>query len=1223
MLTGISEAKPVFIDADGCSFEGPYGAISEVYYQYGMDRGHSHVLGCPVSNEKDFDTGVEDQNLRDDRYQEFEHGSIYYNSRDKTAFALFNQIDIVYKQHKKTLLMPIASEIGDANTSPYKCRAYFENGYLKCDEDDQWVVENPGFWGTGVNSPLYVMDENGDLPDILMPFERGVGGRLNSGPHEYANGNFGSRYTAGFGSGLDIGAPIDTDMNVLASAPGTIIDIFPDPAKNQTVDCTTRPPSSGFGCWVTIRHEFSGTTMTYGHIQPSRNTQNGVLITVGTYIATGNIIGRTTTDFVGYSGGPHVHLEYRTGTNYEGCNFLTLQSTCNGRPIDWNGIVIDHTLISGATDPDAGLRFNYDGTGIISNDFTENRYTDYELQSDFDNLLTDPTWSFRDYLYDDSSGNPVYSEHKDIRTWMTVGAWNTCQNEHNDRCEDGSNFYDNTIFSWGGLTSTNEPTNNQPGSIIQNEPILFSNNDETPYQDLYEVPYPNPQPTPTPGGALTNCPSDNRDGVYFYENPYYTGDCTYSAENIPDFGLTQVGNDRLSSVIIRGDYKVKLYEDRNYNGLSDELNDSDSNLDIRSLGDQYSSAKVSENITQCPDDGREGAYMYSDINYLGDCIFSTVNIPFFGDTALGDNDLSSIRFIGHWDAKLYKDANFNGIYEFVGSDEPDLNSRSLGQQFSSAKLIRNDYGPTPTPSPNTVVLLSGAVNNGGFESQNMSGWTSQGGTFVIDQVNPHSGWYYVKGTTAEEAKFYRYFDLTPWQTQINEGKVSSTWRVYVDPGDHENFKFNVKFLDANSTALYSYGTGWVWHEGGYDDRGRTLDVVPANTTKVYLEMNMRRVMTDFTDCDVDDFYLDIRIDPGPAPTATPEPTSTPMPDCYSGQGDQPILYDHSYCNSFAGSLPFGITNSFFNLELITWSDRISSLYLPEGKSLLIYDEEDGNGEAVCVTDSVNDLNEFTFENGESLSNRATSIYLYSEENCSGVIATNGTSILDPLAGEVVSVGYDLKNISGRELIFEGILAGIHGPYCQEWNCPNINDFPWAQKVTIGPGETYQYRTERMFNTVDSNYLYEYLSLDGNGLWRAYFPTRQFGVGRGIEVIRSVTLTPEDPVVGEEVRAEFTIKNFGTRLITLPNVMVIAKGPNCSSWDCPDGWADFPWVHDIALEPGEEYTYSQTRPFYRLGSSYFADAAFGDHNVWWYEIPKNVRLNFHVEGSEIFLPVIIR
>lgn len=724
------------------------------------------------------------------------------------------------------------------------------------------------------------------------------------------------------------------------------------------------------------------------------------------------------------------------------------------------------------------------------------------------------------------------------------------------------------------------------------------------------------------GGGGGNCPTDGRDGVYLFADQNFAGDCYYSTVDVPNLGATPVGNDRMSSVRIIGDYETKLYEDINYGGRYDELNESDPNLDIRSLGDQYSSVKIYTNTSVCPTDGREGVYMYSDINYLGDCLFSTVNIPFFGDTVIGDNDLSSIRYIGHWDAKIYKDANYEGPYEFVGSNDPNLNIRSLGGQYSSAKLIRNNPTPTPTPPPNQVILLSSSINNGGFETASMSGWTSSGGTFVIDTANPHSGWYYVKGTSATEAKFYRYFDLTQYQNPINDGRVSSSWRVYIDVGDSEQFTYIVRFLDVNNNVLYSDNTGWSWHDGGYDDWGGHLDQLPANTAKAYIEFKMRRSTGDFTDCDVDDFYLDLFIEPEVSPTPTPTLTPTVIPDCFNTYPTSILLYDYSYCSENAGILPINVTKTLFNLSDNNWNNKVSSLKIPDGWSMVAYEEENGVGAWVCLNSSNNDLSSLQFPNGNPVNNNISSIVGYNDGNCPRIEASNFNFEENPLAGETVTASFRIKNISGRTLNFDGVLAGVHGPFCETWNCSNISDFPWSEDITLANGETYLYSQSRAFYIPNDQYLLEFLTLENDGEWKSYLPTSPFEVLRGIEIIEPVTLTPPIPFVGQEVNAQFTIKNFGNRTITIPHLMVIAKGPNCESWDCPEGWADYPWVDDVTLYPGEEYHYSQTRPFYKAGNGFFADTAFGDNNVWWYLVPNNTRYNFYVfEPFKLFLPVL--
>jgi len=779
----------------------------------------------------------------------------------------------------------------------------------------------------------------------------------------------------------------------------------------------------------------------------------------------------------------------------------------------------------------------------------------------------------------------------------------------------GTDYTSPYSISWNMCNS------NVPDGIIELDIKVFDNAGN---YYIYSEHYSKPKITKayTCSGVGGNCPTDGRDGAYLFADQNYAGDCYYSTANIPNLGTTTVGNDRLSSVKIIGDYQLHIYEDVDYGGRYDELNNSDANLDIRSLGGQYSSVKIEQNISTCPSDNRSGVYMYSDPDYLGDCLFSTVNIPFFGDTIIGDNDLSSIRFVGTWDAKLYKYANYEGTYEFVGSNESNLNDWSLGGQFSSAKLIYNIPAPTPTVAPNTFILLSPSINNGGFESASLTGWTQSGGTFVIDGIHPHSGSWYVKGTSAAEAKIYRYFDLTSYRDAINAGRVSSTWKVYIDVGDSEEYKYIVRFMDSANNILYSHNTGWSWHDGEYDDRNGHLDILPANSVKAYVEMSVRRSSGDFTDCDLDDFYLDIHIEPEILPTPTPTQTPTPIPDCMNSYPSSIMLYDYAFCSTSSGILPINVTKTLFNLPDISWDSKISSLMIPDGWSLVAYDGNNGTGDWVCLGGSNNDLSQIQFANGTSLNNTVSSVIAYSERDCPQIEASNYSFITTPLVGEEVSAGFKIKNISGRTLSFEGVLVGVHGPFCTQWDCPNLSDFPWANNIILNHGETYTYNETRAFNIANDQYLMEYLTKDSNGIWKSYQPSTPFVVSRGIEITNPVVLTPNNPTVGQQTNAQFTIKNFGTRTITLPNLMVIAKGPNCTTWDCPEGWADYPWVQSISLAPGAEYTYSRTRSFDKAGVGYFADAAFGDSNVWWYQIPNDVRYHFQVfDQYRIFFPII--
>lgn len=229
---------------------------------------------------------------------------------------------------------------------------------------------------------------------------------------------------------------------------------------------------------------------------------------------------------------------------------------------------------------------------------------------------------------------------------------------------------------------------------------------------------------------------------------------------------------------------------------------------------------------------------------------------------------------------------------------------------------------------------------------------------------------------------------------------------------------------------------------------------------------------------------------------------------------------------------------------------------------------------------------------------------------------------NPAAGRTTVATFKLKNVSSRVMVLDRIGVGVHGPYCSDWDCPNYSDFPWAEDVTLQPGEEYAYSAERAFNVVDDGYLAQVFTVDSTGLWRSHSAIQGFSVKTGIEIIETLTLSPEQPIVGQDVEATYTIRNNSSnQVITLAQVGVIARGPNCSDWDC-EGWADFPPVHDVTLGPGEEYIYTGSRSFAEVGTGYIADAAFSDANVWWYALPNSERVHFAIlEGMKIYLPIV--
>jgi murein DD-endopeptidase MepM/ murein hydrolase activator NlpD len=1213
-LTIFSNTSPTLSTSpsDECQSGGPYGAIGAVYYAYGP-KSTQNPLGLPTTGEKRFwGEGDVACGAPQDKYQEFEHGTIYYNYNEGTAFAIFNDLDVEYKNSRGIYGLPISSEIGDAAEGT--CIGMFENGYIRC--DGTGGLQN-GSWST---MSLDDLAEQVYLPEFRMPFDNEHPRIFSSGPHTWnLGGAFSATFSSGLGSGLDIGAG-ESEFQVLAMASGTVVEI------SKVSDCTTQDETTLLGCWVAIRHDFSGTVLIYGHIQPTAS------LTEGNWIEQGMPIGTTTTGQIGNSGGPHVHLELRSGTNNCSSNCPSGDHRDHyGEPLDWHGIIVDDYLLSsGFNSANANTSYNYDGTATnLGNYSTLNVHHKYS-QSQLENELSPADYVFKQFWFDDHGYN------RQMYAWMTKDAWDRCQRPVGEGgfggwCENGHS-YESTVFANGGLTSTNDKAA-RFSSVETTQPYLNSSNQYKNLNPRYQPPYPNPpSPTIAPTSTAGNCPTDGRDGIYFYKDQDYEGTCVFSVDDISDFGTTAIGDNALSSIRIIGEWEAQIYEDRNYAGRYDILHNNDANLDENSLGGQYSSVEITEETQTCPTDGREGVYMYSNTHYGGHCLFATSDVPYFGDTIVGNDDLSSIRFIGNWETKIYEDPYYGGLYDVVGSDDPDLDIRSLGSQYSSIEIDSIIVLPTvtpepsPTPAPTTEILLSPTVNNGGFESGNLDGWQQQGGNFVIDTENPHGGTYYVRGTSAVEATLYRSFSLESYRTQIDQNLGSAYFSTWIDVGKSENYRFAVRFVNESGVDLWNFDTGWSYHAGGYEKIFGDIDTIPAGSSEVFVEVGAKRFSGDFTDVDFDDFNLTLQFGtlPPPTPTYTPTPIPT-FPNCGEYTADAVVLFDSAFCNPSAGSLDFPVTGALFNLSDLNWSNRVSSIYIPPGWSVMTLEQSNGEGAKRCLEGSMWDLSIDYFEDGtENMNNAISSLVVYSETGCPDISASPLQYGDNPLVGESWEVSFRITNTSYRDLQLDGVLVGVHGPYCSTWDCTNINDFPWHRNISLQRGESYVYRAKKAFNTVDDRYLMQALTLENDGTWRGHSPVLSFSVLPGIEVLQSVTLAPPTPFAGQTVKAQFIIQNVGTRPITLPWITSITRGPNCTDWNCPDGWADFPVVENLTLQPGEQYIYSQQRAFEKAGNGYFADVAFADANQWWYIAPGNDRTLFLVEppAGRVYLPMVI-
>ena len=90
--------------------------------------------------------------------------------------------------------------------------------------------------------------------------------------------------------------------------------------------------------------------------------------------------------------------------------------------------------------------------------------------------------------------------------------------------------------------------------------------------------------------------------------------------------------------------------------------------------------------SNCGDGTEPGVYLYSDKNFKGDCTRFTGDDPDLSDTAVGDDEASSIDLVGNYTAEMWEYKNYEGRSEEFSHDDENLDDHSLCSQWSSIKV---------------------------------------------------------------------------------------------------------------------------------------------------------------------------------------------------------------------------------------------------------------------------------------------------------------------------------------------------------------------------------------------------------------------------------------------------------------------------------------------------------------------------------------------------------
>lgn len=150
-------------------------------------------------------------------------------------------------------------------------------------------------------------------------------------------------------------------------------------------------------------------------------------------------------------------------------------------------------------------------------------------------------------------------------------------------------------------------------------------------------------------------------------------------------------------------------------------------------------------------------------------------------------------------------------------------------------------------------------------------------------------------------------------------------------------------------------------------------------------------------------------------------------------------------------------------------------------------------------------------------------------------------------------------------------------------------YPVKKAVVLNPGEEYEYYQYRTLPKA-GDYSLQPVFMLPSGNWSADWPAststsiiRQRDVSitdtPNVTVSRSLYVSPNPILVGQEIGASFVITNHEDSPVTIKSLSVRAR-------DSKNVAYDFPYVNDVTLAPGASYTYYTYRTFDKLDNYTF-------------------------------------
>ncbi len=183
-------------------------------------------------------------------------------------------------------------------------------------------------------------------------------------------------------------------------------------------------------------------------------------------------------------------------------------------------------------------------------------------------------------------------------------------------------------------------------------------------------------------------------GVTLYRDTEFRGTSVTIHDDVSYLGDTRIGNDSLSSIRVSPGCRVWIYRDANFEGRSVALDRDERELGRTAIGnDQASSLQVNcrGGDAGYPGGGgyeRSGVTLYADSEFRGRSVTLDRDESYLGNTAIGNDSVSSIRVPRGCRARLFADSEFRGRSIELDRDENFLGDTAIGNDSVSSIEVR-------------------------------------------------------------------------------------------------------------------------------------------------------------------------------------------------------------------------------------------------------------------------------------------------------------------------------------------------------------------------------------------------------------------------------------------------------------------------------------------------------------------------------------------------------